>query len=319
MAQVSMNLLGYAQANAQLTAEAWDPATNLKIASTSVLADGSALFTNIPTGAYQVRVRYANLLNDVAVQTIYVQPAGETRVSMYIDPKKFTNVGLVDVPDADLEPLATMAQSVELAAGSYTNKMPGEILTAAWANGVALAIRNLAHAVTLLARSVTPKGHNHVEYENKLTELSTNFEKLVQTLAESTVTMQRRFEIQKLQSRVEAVFTAVNLPLDKQAIVLDAITATEANINESPKLYSERMRSAALAIHAVLKAPIEALPGNASDVTKRIVADYKAVLAVWTARSVKDLFGELNQTKIDLNNIPSSEFKVVDGFNLGFQ
>lgn len=304
MAQVSMNLLGYAQGNAQMTAEVWNPATNLKIAEARVLADGSVQLPNIPTGAYQVKVRHANLVTEVATQTIYVSPAGETRVSMYIDPKKFTNLSIVDVPDTDLEPLATMAQSAELAAGGLTNKMPGEILTAAWANGIAMAVRDLAHVVTALSRSVTPIGHNHLEYENKLNELSTNFQNLVQTIAESTVQMQRRFEIQKLRTRIEDVFEVGTVDSAKRTTVLGVLTAMEANINESPQLYSQRMRAAANTIKTTLADTIKNLPATAA----QIAANYNAVIAVWTARSVRDLFGEMNQTKLDFATVANQNF-----------
>src|SRR5687768_8561926 len=143
MAQVSMNLLRFAQANAQMTAEVWDPATNLRIADASALADGTAHFPSIPTGPYQRRIRYPNLLEPVATQTIYVSPAGETRVSLYIDPAKFKNTKIVDAPETNLAPLSSMSEAVGLAAGALANKMPGEILTATWANGIALAIRDL--------------------------------------------------------------------------------------------------------------------------------------------------------------------------------
>lgn len=304
MAQLSMNLLGYAQGNAQMKAEVWDPATNLKIAEGFALADGTVRIPNIAAGAYQVRVRHSNLLADVAVQTIYVQPAGETRVSMFIDPKQFTNLALTDIADVDLEPLAKMAQSVELAAGGLANKQPGEILTAAWANGIALAIRDLAHAMTALSRSVTPIGHNHLPYENKFTEISTNFEKLVQTLAESTVEMQRRFEIQKLRSRIEDVFEVTTVDAKKRTDVLKVLTAMEANINESPQVYSQRMRAAATVIQTTLADTIKNLPASAA----QIAADYNAVIAIWTARSVRDLFSEMSQVKIDRNAVFATRF-----------
>jgi hypothetical protein len=299
MAPLSMNLLGYAQGNAQMKVEVWDPATNLKIAEAPSLADGTVRFPNIATGAYVVRVRHPNLVSDVATQTVYVAAAGETRVTTVINPQQFTNLAIADIPDVDLEPLAKMAQSVELAAGALANKMPGELLTAAWANGIALAIRDLAHAVTALSRSVTPVGHNHVEYENKIGEMSTNFQNLVQTLAESTVQMQRRFDIQTLRSRIEDVFEVTTVAPQTRTDVLKVLTAMEANINESPQVYSQRMRAAATLIQTTLKDTIKNLPTAAAP----IAAAYKAVIEVWATRSVNNLVTEMSQPKLDVRNL----------------
>jgi hypothetical protein len=323
MTQLALNLMGFAQGNAQMTAEVWDPATNLRIANAPVMADGSVRMANIPTGAYQIKIKHPNLFAEVATQIIYVTPTGETTVSMLIDPTKFKNSAIVDLPEANLAPIATMMEAIELAAKGLTNKMPGEILTAAWANGVAFAIRDLAHAVTLLARSVTPVGHNHVEYENKINEISTNFQGLVQTLAESTVQMQRKFDIQKLRESVEDIFAiALTLDKDKRNEALVVLTELEKKISQSPQLYSQSMRESADKIRAALAETIlNRMPKtgtNLTDAAKKIVENYEAVIAQWASRVVRDVFTEINQGTIDIGGPRKFTLGTVGRFDTAF-
>jgi hypothetical protein len=304
MTQLALNLMGFAQGNAQMTAEVWDPATNLRIANAPVMADGSVRMANIPSGAYQIKIKHPNLFAEVATQTIYVTPAGVTNVSILIDPTKFKNSAIVDVPEANLAPIATMAESIELAAKGLTNKMPGEILTAAWANGIAFAINDLAHAVALLARSVTPVGHNHLEYENKINEMSTNFQGLVQSLAESTVQMQRRLDIQKLRESVEDIFTiALTIDQTQRNAALAVLTEMEKKSTESSQLYAKSMRDGADKIRTALTETIKnRLPKSGTTLTeaaKQIVDNYNAVIAEWASRVAQDKFAEIDHGLIN--------------------
>jgi len=291
MPDVNMNIIGFPEANPGLTAYLRNPSTNEIIASAQPLADGSVTFRNIPPGSYFASTTYANLVGNITFQTVQVMAQGETRVVMMIDPSKFKNVPLADLVDVNLSPFVAESQSIRVAAASVATKKGGEIFTANDFNKVAGAVRDLANVVGSLAQSVTPIGHNHPEYENKLTELSTNFQALLQTLTESTVQMQRRFEIMKLRDRVEDLLGVTTLadPSAARKTVFEQLTAMESNIPLSPQLYAQAMRTAAGKINVAMGPVIANVPAASA----QIVANYTAVINLWLVRKGRSLQGEV--------------------------
>jgi hypothetical protein len=296
MSDVRFNIIGFPPANAGLTAMLKNTATGETVASLPVLPDGTVNARNIPAGSYHVVLEHANLLGvNVAVQTIHVMAQGETKVVMMIDPKKFTNTAIADVADVNLTPLIDESASIQARAAGLGNKQGGELFTAADYNSLAGAVRDLAGIVGSLLHGVTPVGHNHLEYENKLNELSTNFQELLQTLTTATLQMQRRFEIQKVRSRVEDVLNVSSTDTDAvRKTVLEILTAMEGNVTLSPVLYAQKMRAAATAIKAALSAIVTALGTTAP----QIVANYNAVMAEWATKSGKNIFSEVTEATL---------------------
>lgn len=282
LTNLTVNAIGASQTYRGMSMSLVDPSTNITIATSSVLPDGTTRFLNVPTGSFRLQATHTNLIGTVATQLVHVLPGTETKASLLIDPSKFTNTSLVDVADQNLGPMIADAQAIGQQATGMAVRQPGELFTAEHYNRLALAVANLANNVALLAQAVTPHGHNHMEYENKLNELATNFDGLLQTLAKSTAQIQRRFDIQRMRERVEDVLdvsTATNLG-DLRKGVFKLLRDLEASATASPDMFSNQMRSTASAIRGQLSAMVAALPAAFADV----VNAYHAVLNEWDNR-----------------------------------
>src|SRR3982751_4840146 len=149
MQDLTLNLLGFPAVTKDLTVEVRDPATQ----------------------------------NVVLTRPIRVLPVGDTKVSLVIDPSKFRNTPIEDIPDANLTPVQDLVKSVAETVLPLSNKVSGEaILSRDW-NTLAGAVRDLANAIGELTQLVSPRGHNHPELETKFNEVTGNFEGLVNTIA----------------------------------------------------------------------------------------------------------------------------------------
>jgi hypothetical protein len=263
MADVAFNVFGFRQANAGLTAVLWDPATNTQVASVKPLADGTGSFRNVPPGNYLIRFPHDHLAFDVAAQPVSVLPTGAT-VSILIDPSKFRNTPIADVVNANLTPITQSAESIERAVGQLANAKGGEVIFASHFNQLATSIRDLAHSVGALSRGVAPQGHNHPEYEAKLTEMSANFENLLNMLTISMVELQRRSDIQRLRDRVQDLLDVpgVTVVAATRKKVFDLLTELEARTTETPAVFSALLRSAATQIDTLLTPAKNSVPAS---------------------------------------------------------
>src|SRR5207247_816290 len=97
-------------------------------------------------------------------------PTGETTVSVLIDPSKFRNTPIADIPDANLGPVREQVASIAETVLPLGQKQPGEAIKAEDFNLMATSIREMALAVAELTRLVSPVGHNHPELEAKFDE-----------------------------------------------------------------------------------------------------------------------------------------------------
>lgn len=262
MADVAFNVYGFRQANAGLNAVLWDPATNTQVAEVKPMADGTGSFRNIRPGNYLIRFTHENLAFDLAAQPVSVPPAGRATVSILLDPSKFRNTPIADVVNANLTPITQSAESIERAVGQLANARGGEVIFASHFNQLASSIRDLAHSVGALSRGVAPQGHNHPEYEAKLTEMSTNFETLLNMLTISMVELQRRFEIQRLRDLVQDLLDVPGVTVDAatRKRVFDLLAELEARTTETPAVFSALLRSAATQINTLLTPAKNSVP-----------------------------------------------------------
>src|SRR3954454_7357790 len=112
MQNLSLSILGFPAVNRDLTIEVRDPATQTLIKTAKPFLDGTVQIPKIDPGAYEITVKHPNLALPVITRPIRVLPTGDTKISLVLDPSKFRNTPIEDIPDANLSPVRDAARSV---------------------------------------------------------------------------------------------------------------------------------------------------------------------------------------------------------------
>lgn len=254
MNELTVNVLGFAAVNTDLKAQLRDVVTGQVIEERPLFRDGTARFPKVRPGQYDLHVIHPNMpLKPVAVRPIRTLPVGPTRISILVDPKDFANTAIEDIPDVDLTPLARTMDEVDLAAQGLGNKKGGEAILASDWNALASTVSTLAKSVSELTRLVTPVGHNHPEYEKKMNELSTNFDKLVGTLSESMAEIQRQLQIRRLEEVTTKILDEAEVPITDRKVFEERFELLREKVTESPRNFSEFMRNQSADIERAVK------------------------------------------------------------------
>jgi hypothetical protein len=282
MNELQVNVLGFAAVNTDLKAQLRDIVTGDVIEERPLFRDGTARFPNVRPGQYDLRVIHPNMpLRPIVAKPIRMLPVGPTKISVLIDPKDFQNTAIEDVPDVDLTPLARTMDDVELAAQGLGNKKGGEAILASDWNALAGSVALLAKSVSELTRLVTPVGHNHPEYEKKMNELATNFDKLVGTLSASMAEIQRQLQIRRLEEVTTKMLDEAEVPITDRKPFEERFELLREKITESPRDFSEFMRKQSSDIEREVKnrvgqAPTDEKTKNEFNVAFQNAAKYSA-------------------------------------------
>jgi hypothetical protein len=260
--KVNLSIMsGLPAVNADLTVDIVDPSQPDRALHTGKpFRDGTLNFPSVLPGVYEMVIRHPNILVPVTRRPIRVLP-GETKLSVLIDPAKFRNTPIEDVPDANLQPVIDAVRDVEEDARGLGNKRPGEAILASSWNAMAASVESLARSVGELARLVAPQGHNHPEYERKIDEMSTNFETLLNTLTASMAEIQRRLQIERIDAVWRDAFDGIE---DTPAVVaakrqIEALVrGLEEKVTESPRTFSDLLRNATEEIQRLVNAAVTA-------------------------------------------------------------
>jgi hypothetical protein len=254
MQDLTLNILGFPAVNRDLTVEVRDPATQTLVKSGKPFLDGTVKISNIDPGAYEVTVKHPNLTLPVITRPIRVLPAGDTKISLVLDPSKFRNTPIEDIPDANLGPVQDAARSIAETILPLANKVPGEAILAQDWNAMAAAIRDLANAVAELTRLVSPVGHNHPELEKKFGEVSGNFEELINSVTAALAELQRQIQAQRVRVQVQDVLDKAGPVLTpaERASFLDAVKTIEDSATSPPVQFSRDTRNAAVQLQTKL-------------------------------------------------------------------
>src|SRR5256885_14146568 len=211
MQDLTVNILGFAPANRDLTVEVRDPLTQNVVREVKPFLDGTVRIPKIDPGAYELAIKHPNLTLPVLRRPIRVLPVGDTNISVVIDPSKFRNTPIEDIPDANLGPVQDLARSVAETGTPLAAKVPGEAILAQDWNTMAGAIRDLAGAVGELTRLVNPVGHNHPELERKFDEGTSNFHTLVNSISASLTELQRQIQTDRPRKQIANVLDAAQV------------------------------------------------------------------------------------------------------------
>jgi hypothetical protein len=293
MQDLTLNLLGFPAVNKDLTVEVRDPATQNVVRTVKPFLDGTVRIPKIDAGAYEVAVRHPNVPLPVITRPIRVLPVGDTKVSIVIDPSKFRNTPIEDIPDANLTPVQDLAQSVAETVLPLSNKVPGEaILSRDW-NTLASAVRDLAQALGELTKLVSPLGHNHPELEKKFDEVTGNFDALVNTVSTAVTELQRQIQTQRFRQQINDVLDVAQIAPDspKAKEFTDLIDNLEKSVTVSPTVFSREARNTALQLGTKVEALI--------DEKKNADPDFAAKEPVQSLGTTIDLLKDQRTTTYD--------------------
>jgi hypothetical protein len=278
MQDLTLSILGFPAVNRDLTVELRDPVTATVVREVKPFLDGTVRIPQIASGAYELAIKHPNLALPVLQRPIRVLPVGNTNVSVVIDPSKFRNTPIEDIPDANLGPVQDLVRSVADTVTPLGLKLPGEAILAQDWNSMAGAIRDLAGAVSEMTRLVSPQGHNHPELEKKLGEMTGNFDTLVNTVTASLTELQRQIQTQRIRKQVDDVLLAAEVGADtpKARELTDLVKNLELNATESPTRFGREVRNTAVQLSTKLEALLDDKKDDATFVSSEAVKSLSA-------------------------------------------
>lgn len=259
MTSLSLNILGFPAVNRDLTVELRDPVSAAVVRTAQPFLDGTLRVPNLAAGAYEMTVLHPNLTLPVIRRPIRVLPTGETKVSVLIDPTLFRNTPIEDIPDANLGPVRQRLESTAETLVPLGNKLPGESIRAEDWNAMADAIRDIALSVGELTRLVTPTGHDHPEFITKFSEVTTNFDTLINSLGAAMTELQRQIQAQRFRRQVEDVLSAAEIaPNTPEASKFTRLVdQLEQNVTLGPALFSRTARDVGVQLQTNLEQLID--------------------------------------------------------------
>ncbi|MES2443250.1 MAG: hypothetical protein V4574_10505 [Pseudomonadota bacterium] len=242
MNDLTMNIVGFAAVNKDLQINLIDSVTRKSIRTVTPFLDGTARFPQVAAGSYELQVIHPNMTLPVVTRPVHVLPVGETNITVLIDPTKFKNSAIEDIPEANLRPVIDLSESVAATVSPLANKAPGEAIRSSDWNALAGAVRDLANSNVQLARLVSPVGHDHPELIKKIEEMSGNFSTLLDTMSQALAELQRQLQTLRLRQQVEEVLDTLPVNQAKKDDFLSLLAGLEGKITASPGVYNREMR-----------------------------------------------------------------------------
>jgi hypothetical protein len=259
MQDLTLNILGFPAANRDLSVKVIDPVSQNVVRTVTPFLDGTVRIPKIDPGAYEIAIQHPNVALPILRRPIRVLPVGPTNISLVIDPSKFRNTPIEDIPDANLAPVQEMAQSVAETVTPLANKLPGEAILAQDWNAMAGAIRDLAGALGQLTQLVSPTGHNHPELEKKFDEVAGNFNELINSVSASLTELQRQFQTQRLRQQIGDVLdrAAIDPASPKGLEFTNLVSNLETNVTATPTTFGREVRNTAVQLSTKLEALLD--------------------------------------------------------------
>jgi hypothetical protein len=264
MQSLKLNILGFPAVNRDLLVELTDPTSGDVVKAGRPFLDGTLSLPQVPPGAYEIAIKHPNLPIPVIRQPIRVLPVGDTNISLLIDPSRFRNTPIADIPDANLGPVRDAATTVQQSVQPLAAKRPGEAITSADWNALASSVGALAEAVSQLTRLVTPVGHNHPELETKIDEIQGNFTALLDTVTTAMTELQRQIQAERIRKQVVDVSDLVGFGVEnphRQALN-EALLQLDHGVVESPLRFAQISRAVGVQAQTVLQQVLDENAGN---------------------------------------------------------
>ena len=275
MNDLTLNILGFPAVNRDLTVELRDPQTQQLIREVKPFLDGTVRIPKVEAGAYEITLKHPNLTLPILRRPIRVLPTGPTNVSVVIDPSKFRNTPIEDIPEANLQPISDTAKSIAETVTGLAAKHPGESIRSDDWNTLASSIRDLANVVAELTRVVSPVGHNHPEFVRKFDEVSTNFQNLLDTLSSSMTELQRQIQTQRLREQVQGVLdqAAIDPASARGKEFLDLVSDLETKVTDPPATFGRAVRNAGVILSTKIETLLDEKKADPTFATSEKVRD----------------------------------------------
>lgn len=259
MNDLTLNIMGFSAVNKDLKVELRDPATDTLVKEARPFLDGTVKVPKMIPGRYELRVRHPNLTLPVVRRPIRVLPVGPTKVSVLIDPSKFRDTPIEDIPEANLAPVRQLTEDIAEDMVQLSTKQPGEAIKAQDWNDLAKAVGGLAEALGELTRLVSPTGHDHPELINKFDEVTNNFSTLLETLSAAMTELQRQIQSMRFRRVVNDVLddAGVDSESNQGREFLDLVDRLETDAVRSPTTFSRTARNVGVQLGTKLEALIE--------------------------------------------------------------
>ena len=312
MNALNLSFLGFPAANRDLTVEIRDPVTQGLVSEVKPFLDGTARVPKIPPGAYEMTVRHPNVALPVIRQPIRVLPTGDTRVSVLLDPSKFRNTPIEDIPEANLGPISDAARSAAETVTPLAEKHPGEAILAQDWNTLASAIRDLANIDSQLVGLVSPVGHNHPELEKKINEMSDNFQQLLETLSASLAELQRQIQIQQLQDHVKGVLDQAGVdPVSARGReFLDVVDQLKSRTTDPPSVFGQAVRNTGVQLETKLSQLLDEKSSDPNFATSQPVQSLTSAVDLAKGQRTASYGAELDRQRASQRVLLGGGFKL---------
>lgn len=299
MSDLTMNILGFSAVNKDLSVQIRDAGTRQVIKEVKPFLDGTVRVPSINPGNYEISVLHPNLTLPVLTRPIRVLPVGPTKVSVVIDPSKFRNTPIEDVPEANLTPVREILSSVAETVTPLGTKHPGEAIRSDDWNTLAGSVRDLANATGELTQLVSPQGHEHPEYVKKFDEITTNFQTLLDTLSSSLVELQRQIYAQQLRTQVNDVLDHAGVdPTSAQGKdFLSLVDNVQAKVTESPTNFGREVRNTGVQLQTKLETLLDTKKNDPDFTTSTQVQALSTAVDLAKSHDASTYRAELSQQR----------------------
>jgi len=231
MAGITFQLQGFTPANRAAEITLVNQLTGTQITRKPFL-DGSLVLRDVDPGPYQLQVTHPNLLVPIDQRVIRVFPQPQpTFVPIPVPAALFRDTPIRDIPDADVGPVQQSVTTVRDRLAPIGAKSPGEAIRAADWNVLVGAVADLAQATLELASLVSPKGHDHPEIAEKISEVQGNVRVFAEAFGRSLLELRREIETQTLRRRVNEVVDLA--PVDNRQVIRERLLGRVADLETS--------------------------------------------------------------------------------------
>jgi hypothetical protein len=299
MNTLNLSILGFPAVNNDLQVLIKDSA-GATVRTARPFLDGTVRVPDMEPGAYEMAIVHPNVVLPVLRQPIRILPIGDTSVSVLIDPSKFRNTPIADIPDANLGPVRDRTQSIGETMLPLTRKLPGEAITAADWNAMASAIRDLSQTTGELTRLVTPTGHDHPEITAKIEEMVTNFSELLTSLGAAMTELQR--QIQALRFRRQVIDVLENPDLGgidepTRLAFTNVLDQLDAGVTDPPVRFGRTARTAGVQLGTQLDQLVAQQAGNQAFVDSAQVKNLQQSIDLLKGMRATTYAGEIEQLR----------------------
>lgn len=308
MSDLTMNILGFSAVTPDLEVEVRDSSTQALLRTVKPFLDGTVRVPKIDPGAYEVLIKHPNLALPVIRRPIRVLPVGNTNVTVLIDPAKFRNTPIEDIPEANLTPVIDLAASVGETVLPLSNKVPGEAIRSADWNALAGAVRDLSTTTGELARLVAPNGHDHPELIAKINEMQTNFTTLLDTLSKSMAELQRQIQSLRLRQQVESVLDKAEIApgSSRGKQIIGLLDKLDDNVTETPVVYARETRKAAQQLGLELETLIDERADKPDFIDSEPVKDFSKAVEFLKQNRSSDYGAEMQRNSNSARSLGGS-------------